>query len=70
VSKTYVKTTGKWTSGVTVEALASVVMEHPFNSSTGGGYGRKTASSDPVRLAREIGEDLVADGWTEQDGAA
>jgi hypothetical protein len=70
MSKTYTKTFGSFTRGVTVEALADVVMEHPFDSSRGGGYGRKTPAADPQVLAREIGEDLLADGWTLQDGGA
>lgn len=69
MSETYTRTFGTTTVyGVTVEALpdAGVVMEHPFDSANGGGYGRKHPTDDPERLAREIGEGLVKDGYTRQ----
>jgi hypothetical protein len=64
VSDTYTRTFGTVTYGVTVEALKDKVLEHPFDSARGGGYGRKTPADNPERLAREIGEDLTEAGWT------
>lgn len=65
VMTTYTKKMGPVTVGRTISAVKGAVMDHPFDSSTGGGYGRKTPAEDPERLAREMGEDLLAAGWAE-----
>lgn len=68
-SETYTKTFGTLTRGVTVEALpvAGVVMEHPFDSSRGGGYGRKHRTRFPALKARSIGRRLKREGYERSD---
>lgn len=68
MSVTYTKTVGSFAWGVTVEALDGMVIEHPFDSSRGGGYGRKHPTGNPEGLAREIGADLEAAGYVRNAG--
>lgn len=67
---TYTKPFGKGghhTDKILVEAVDGMVIEHPSDSIRGADYGRKHHTGNPERLAREIGEDLTAAGWTVKD---
>lgn len=55
------------TSEILVEAVKGMVIEHPSDTVRGSDYGRKHPTDNPERLAREIGEDLEAAGWTRAD---
>jgi len=68
---TYVKPFGKngqHQQGVTLEVskAGGVVLEHPFDSVSGAGHGRKHRAADPGALLLDMTADLAADGWTLQ----
>jgi hypothetical protein len=67
MSKTYVKTVPGGHYGVTVSRHRGLVMEHPFNSFSGGGYGRKHPAANVRRTARLITRGLLAAGYVLQD---
>lgn len=66
-SKTYSRPIGQngHTQTVTVERLPGLVIEHPSDTIRGGDYGRKYPTRRPRTVARQIGRQLKAQGWTE-----
>ena len=65
MSKTYVKIVPGGHYGVTISRGPGLVMEHPFDSFRGSGYGRKHPTANVRRTAREIERGLLAAGYTE-----